>query len=120
MGFVATEAIEALDYDFTPHVDAKGTIPEPSADAVETFRNHVMGAVRSSGLDPDMLASGRMQVSLDMMDDLLAKADGVEEEMLVATADLTGIDAAVLRRLPFRVRAAFMGWIMGQFFSPEG
>lgn len=117
MGFVATEAVERLDYDFNPHINEKGTIPEPTTEMVEAFRNHIFGAVRASGIDPATLTGGK--ITMDNMDELLGKAKGVEEEMLVAVSDLTGISQQTLRRLPHRISAAFMGWIMGQFFSPE-
>lgn len=117
MGFVATEAVEELTYDFNPFADAKGTIPEPSSKQIEAYRNAIVSAFRSTGIDPEDVRGGKF--SLDKMDELMEKTAGVEEAMVVATADLTGIATGTLRDLPYRPKAAFMGWVMGQFFNPE-
>lgn len=115
MGFKATEAVEELTYDFRPHVDEYGTITEPTGKAVEAFRNRVFGSLKESGLDPEVLKD----MGLADMDELLAKSSAVEEETVNAVADLTGIANQSIWALPYRIRAAFVGWIMGQFFSPE-
>lgn len=117
MGFVATEAVEALTYDFRPFSQEHGEIPEPSSKQIDKYRETIVGSLREAGLDPEVLKSGKM--SLDLLDDLMGKAKAVEEDMVVATADLTGIAPNTLRELPYRPKAAFLGWIMGQFFAPE-
>lgn len=117
MGFKATEAVERLDYDFNPHVDSAGTIPEPTTKQIEQFREHIFATFQASGLDPQMLTSG--QVSLSALGDLMEKGSAVEKAMVTAVADVTGIPDRTLESLPYRIKAAFVGWIMGQFFSPE-
>lgn len=117
MGFKATEAVDELTYDFNPHVNQSGTIPEPTTAQVEDFRARIFNTVKDSGIDPEELASGK--VGLDSMDTLLETASGIEAELLGAVADLTGIAQSTLNALPYRVRAAFFGWVMGEFFSPE-
>lgn len=116
MGFVAAEQVEELTYDFRPHEPVHGTIAEPPSKAVDDYRNAVFGALRDSGLDPEIMKAG---VPLDQIDTLLKQTDAIEQTMLEATAALTGIDATVLGRLPYRVKSAFLGWVMGQFFNPE-
>ena len=115
MGFKATEAVEELTYDFNPHAKASGTIPEPTSKQIEDYRDAIVTAVKASGIDP----SGGERITLDQMDELMEKSAEVESALLDATADLTGIAHDTLRALPYRLKAAFMGWIMGQFFSPE-
>lgn len=117
MGFKATEAVEALDYDFNPHIDSKGTIPEPSTRQIEDFRNSIFATFQASGIDPEQITSGK--VSLSMMGDLMEKGNAVEKAMVTAIADVTGIPDRTLDALPYRIKAAFVGWIMGQFFDPE-
>ena len=120
MGFKATEAVEELTYDFTPHITgsaAQGKIPEPSSKQIEQFRNAIVGSVKEAGLDPTALTSGKF--SFEQMDDLLAKADSVEKATVAAVADITGIAHSTLDALPFRVKAAFLGWITGEFLNPE-
>lgn len=117
MGFKATEAVEELTYDFTPHSPTKGTIPEPTSKQIEDYRDALVSAFKSTGLNPEDIQGGR--VTFDRLDELMERMKPLEEAMLNATADLTGIAHSTLRELPYRVKAAFMGWIMGQFFSPE-
>ena len=117
MGFKATEAVEELTYDFHPHVKVAGTIPEPSSKQIEDFRERLISSVKATGLNPEALHSGN--VSMEQVDELLDKADGIEEEMLSAVADLTGIAHDTLRALPHRIKSAFMGWVVGQFLNPE-
>lgn len=115
MGFKAKDQVEELTYDFNPHSKDKGTIPEPTSDQIDTYRHALVAAFQSVGLKP-----GEQNIELDQMDDLLNKDSEVEKAMVAATADLTGIDSATLDTLPFRIKRAFLGWIMGQFFNPEG
>lgn len=117
MGFKATEAVERLDYDFNPHVDMSGTIPEPSTRQIEDFRNAIFATFQASGIDPEAIGSGK--VNLSMLGDLMEKGSAVEKAMVSAVADVTGIPDRTLESLPYRIKAAFVGWIMGQFFSPE-
>lgn len=117
MGFKATEAVEALEYDFEPHVKgdaAKGTIPEPTSQQIEQYRSTIVAAMREAGFE-----SADLKADLAKMDDIMEASAAIEEATVVATADLTGIAPNLLRDLPYRVKAAFVGWIMGQFFSPE-
>lgn len=117
MGFKATEAVEELTYDFTPHANVSGTIPEPSSKAIEDYRDAIFSAFKATGLNPEEMRDGKM--TFDRLDEVMEKSKDMEEAMLSATADLTGLAHSTLRDLPYRVKAAFMGWIMGQFFSPE-
>lgn len=117
MAFKAAEAVEALDYDFNPYVDRKGTIPEPTTQQIERFRDAVFGVFRDSGINPESITTGK--VSLELMGDLMEKAKHVEDAVVSAVADLTGIADHDINALPYRLKAAFTGWIMGQFFHPE-
>lgn len=117
MGFVATKAVEELTYDFNPHVKESGTIPEPSAKQVENYRDALIGALKETGLDPATIAAGK--VSMSEVDDLMQKVEPLEVAMVNAVSDLTGISQQTLNALPFRIKAAFLGWVQGQFFSPE-
>jgi hypothetical protein len=117
MGFQASEAVETLTYDFNPYKDAKGTIPEPTSKQVDAFRRAVMAVVENLGLSPEQIKSGK--IDFTMIGDLMEKAGVVEGETLDAVADLTGIPHSVLRALPYRVQAAFTGYIVGVFLNPE-
>lgn len=116
MGFKATEAVEELTYDFRPHLDRSGAIPEPSTKQIEKFRTALFDTFQASGIDPSTLGA---KMDLSSIGDLMEKASTVEEAMVGAVADLTGIADRDLNALPYRIKAAFVGWIMGQFFNPE-
>ena len=121
MGFVATEAVETLDYNLNPAGQddpaLKGTIPEPSTAQIEAYRDALLASFKQLGLDVEDLKAKK--VDLDDMDDLLAKNKKIEADLLAATANLTGLSGKMLSDLPYRIARAFAGWIMGQFFSPE-
>lgn len=112
MGFVAKEAVEELSYDFSPH-GPSGVIPEPSGKAIDRFRDKIVKAMKDANLDPSR------QLTMADMDEVLEVSKNVEEAIVSATADLTGIAHSTLNDLPYRIKAAFLGWIMGEFFSPE-
>jgi hypothetical protein len=117
MGFKASEEVEELTYDFSPFSDAHGTIPEPTTRQVEQFRSALMGSVETLGLTPEQLSSGTIDFAL--VGELVQKANAVEQSMVDAVADVTGIANAVLNALPYRPKAAFCGWIVGVFLRPE-
>lgn len=123
MGFKASEAVEELSYDFSPYGPA-GTIPEPSTKQVEAFRNTMFGSLRhlaeGLGVDVSDLGPGSdKRLSMDMLDTVLEKSSEAEDLVVHAVADLTGIADKTLNALPYRVKAAFLGYITGQFVNPE-
>jgi len=117
MGFVASEAVETLTYDFRPYAEAHGTIPEPTTRQVETFRAAMMSSVQELGLSPEQIQTGR--IDFEQVGTLIEAAGRVEQTLLDAVADLTGIANSVLNALPYRVQAAFSGYIVGVFLRPE-
>lgn len=117
MGFVATEVVEEMTYDFRPHADASGTIPEPSNKQVERFRHSLMASVEELGIDPEQMRTGK--IDYEQVGALMEKAGQVEQHLLDAVADLTGIANSTLNALPYRIQAAFVGWIVGMFMRPE-
>lgn len=117
MGFVATEAVEELSYDFRPFVEAHGTIPEPTSKQVEAFRQAVGNTVAGLGLDAEDLQTGK--IGFEQVGLLMDKAGEVEQGLLNAVADLTGIANSVINKLPYRIQAAFSGYIVGEFLRPE-
>lgn len=117
MGFQASTAVEELSYDFNPYVDAQGVIPEPTAKQVEHFREQMMGSVEALGISPDDLKSGK--IGFEKIGEVMEKAGQIEQSLLDAIADLTGIPNMTLNRLPYRIQAAFSGYIVGMFLRPE-
>lgn len=118
MGFVASEQVKELTYDFNPHAQVTGTIPEPSSSSIAAYRKAVFSAVSSSGLS-ELADKSVESLDLAKLDGLLEKSEEVEKAMVNATADLTGIANSVLHGLPYRVKRAFLGWVAGEFLNPE-
>lgn len=117
MGFVATEKVEALTYDFNPYAAVSGTIPEPTTRQVEDFRRAMFRSIEGLGLSAEDFATGK--IGFEQVGQIMEKAGEVEQSLLDAVADLTGIANSVLNALPYRVKAAFSGYIVGVFLRPE-
>lgn len=128
MGFKAAQ-IEKLNYDFRPTRDVSGTIPEPSSAQVEAFREAMGDAMKiASDLDPATWGGEgtelTQQVMVDRIDAVLGKSKDVEKAVTDAVLELVKAESNLtpefIEGLPYRVRAAFVGWIVGEFFNPEG
>lgn len=124
MSFDAGEQVEPLDYDFTAYVEGElGRIEEPTSVQVELFQHNVVQILQGSGIDKYTASGdeehGTNDFSFDQLDDIMQKSSDVNQKVLGAVADLTGIAQGSIDALPFRVQRAFSGWIMGKFFRPE-
>jgi hypothetical protein len=117
MAFVAHEAIEPLDYDFTHFMDgseAKGTVPEPSQQAMAGYRKAVLAVVRDykdvQDVDPDTLSN-------DELDRITDRAEELEKRMDELTARLCKNTPSVetLSKLPWRHKVMFSKWLQEQF-----
>ena len=115
-GFNAGKAVPKLDWDFTDFAgpDDKGTIPEPSDDALDAFRDRLRD-VYGADFDPtDEAAVAQRMREID--------AEAASLEVLDATAELCQECPSTdqLRALPPRVRAAFLGWLLQSITNPTG
>jgi len=141
MGFKASEAVSPLEYDFHPHVDAKGVTPEPSTDQIVQLQVAQKAALEKLGIDTDEVDNddqGNMQSLMDMMAGLSEEQlYEIQDEQADAVAEVCGAergetdaDGGVywsggnpsrdeIIALPFRIRQAYFGWLMGQLFDPE-
>ena len=121
--FNAKDAVEPLEFDFAPFVEAKGVVPEPTDEQVAEFYGNLgdqlkiaLGEERVKDLDlTDPLQVGKLFMSLTVED---------HRKMYDANLDL---HAAVcsgepsreqLEALPFRLRQAFYGMVQG-WLRPE-
>jgi len=122
-GFNAGALVEALDFDFNPYVDAKGTITEPTDGQIATFLNDLQATVeRIKHRLPD-------GVDTDDPAEVIAAIDGLDASAITDThQELAGVFAALcsgnpsrelLLRVPMRVRSIFYGWLQQEVMSPE-
>lgn len=122
--FDAGTAVEAMEYDFTAYGGSSGTIPEPSEETLDLFMKKIREValearrlVNQKG-DPNDLSPEDMLNTLSEMDeDTMTKSLSVVSDALAELCSGTPT-AEEISRLPFRVRQAFTGWLVGQF-RPE-
>jgi CBS-domain-containing membrane protein len=116
-GFVASEAVEPLDYDFSGFVDgseAKGTVPEPSQQAMAGYRKAVLAVINEykdvQDVDPNELESGDLEK-------ISERAEELEKRMDELTARLCKNTPSVetLAKLPWRHKLLFSRWLQEQF-----
>ncbi len=115
MGFTASEQVEPLTYDFRPYLDMAGTAPEPTGEQISAYRKSLVAAFDAIGLDSfDLSNLGMAEVG-----GLIEKSESLELDLLAASEALCSFAPGTLTPLPYRIRQAFAGWVMGVFFSPE-
>lgn len=126
-GFSAEEAVERLEYDFRPHVDAYGTIPEPSREELDEFWEHRRQILEDAGVSFAELES------FDPLDpksrraiiEAFAKVPEDKRKAMtpaaldnVATLTKGQPSREELDALPGRIQDAFIGWLMGMLSNP--
>lgn len=148
MGFKAEEAVPALEWDFRPYVDAHGTTPEPSNDAINRYvtkwRQHMEAASKTLQAQLDQqeerdkkLTEEELQAQREKWAGLswedgvaiLEQEDGDQTERALElvrriAAEVERLSsgcptAAQVMELPGRVRAKYLGWLLGQLTNPE-
>lgn len=135
--FDAGTVVEPLDYDFTRFVpNCEGTIPEPNDDDLRAFLRGMKDLARKisgqtddeaekdaadqvAALDPNNPDINKLVRFLDTFD------SEATVELVNEMADLIGTlchqqpAAEEIVRLPFRVRNAFIGWVVAGMTNPE-
>ena len=124
--FDAGTVVEDLGWDFTKAgVKAKGTIPEPSDEAIGKFLDDLKKLyteAKGSGLDIDLPDNA----TPEQMMDALASVTGEAYVQFMAKvaeifADLCSGRPTKdnLLALPMRVRVKFYGWVQAEVVNPE-
>lgn len=121
--FNAKDAVEPLDFDFSPYAEAKGTVPEPTDEQVATFYGDLgqqlekaLGPERVAGIDlTEPREVGRLFMSLTAEDHR-----AMYDQMLALHAAVCSNEPSVeqLGALPFRLRQAFYGMLQ-EWLRPE-
>lgn len=140
MGFVASEAVPALEWDFTAYggPDARGVSLEPSDVMVERFKRKQMRLATALAeqieLTTKQLEADDQEVQIRALlpfkeavaqigaiegDDELSR--NAQQQMAEITAEVLGgcPNVEQILHLPLRVRTVFFGWITGQLLNPE-
>lgn len=117
MAFVAHEAVEPLDYDFSGFVtgsDAKGTVPEPSQQAMAGYRKAVLSVINEY---KDVSDADPSDMSGEALEALTERAEELEKRMDELTAKLckNTPSVEVLAQLPWRHKVLFSKWLQEQF-----
>lgn len=121
--FNAANAVEPLDYNFSPFVEAKGTVPEPTDEQVADFYanlgnqlENALGKERTEGVDlTDPQQVGKLFMSLTADDHRSMYEALLKLHAAVCSNQPTEDD---LRALPFRLRQSFYGMLQ-EWLRPE-
>lgn len=117
--FDAGTAVEAMEFDFTAYGGRAGTIPEPSNERFQKFIDRVRKMGEKAGLTKADATPAEVASTLANASE--KDTSGIVEEIDEAMANLCQNTPNVVEigALPFRVKMAFNGWLVGQF-RPEG
>jgi len=121
VGFDAGNAVEPLDFDFSAFVeDCKGTIPEPSQGALERFFDATREIGTQAGVAALEQASSASEVAGALATASEDVLDALTDKLVVAVADLCSGTPSLeqIQQLPFRVRQAFIDWLLGEITDP--
>ena len=126
MGFKAVDTVEVLDYDFTPW-GGSGVTPEPSDAQIKAFQK----ALRSI-IGPALVERQRAVEAVETtpsaaeMEALLARGEDNEADeqfdaLLTAVAAVCSHKPtkAEIKKLPYRVKRHFCGYIAGTFLGED-
>ncbi len=109
--FKAGLAAQRLSYDFTEYGGLKGPIPEPSGDAVVKFREAIAATLVEHQIDPNLSDFNYA--------DVVKAGSAVEAATIEHVGEFLGTPSTEeILAMPYRVQAAFVGWVIGTF-SPE-
>lgn len=118
--FDAGTAVEAMEYDFTKYGGGAGIIPEPSGDVLDEFMQ-ALAASMSTVQDVTNLGEIDTTDGEAVAAALAAIKDQdtikqVDDELTELVARLTQGQPSAddIATLPFRVKQAFIGWLVGQ------
>lgn len=121
--FDAGSVVEALDWNFAPYTDAKGTIKEPSDKQIAQFLQGIKTMIKDAeGTLPKDVAADDPAALLAALDDLdpeivvsmMGKMAGVYSELCSRSPTRAQILA-----LPMRVRSVFFAWLQSEVMNPE-
>lgn len=118
-GFIAGDAVDPLDWDFTKYAGkgAKGTIAEPSQKAVGEFIT-----VYAKAFPGKVGGDGKVRVDFEALSALTeAELEEQADDLLEAIVKLCSgkPTRAQIDKLPFRPKAAFIGWLAGKFLNSD-
>lgn len=119
-GFVASEQVDELTYDFKPH-GPEGTIPEPSATQIQDFRQAIAQMFQDM-VPEDMDDEAKAVSAVKRVVEFLGKDTSEEQQKILQTVAAVCSDNPsfdVLDKLPYRHQQAFIGWLSGVLLIPK-
>lgn len=132
MGFNASTAVEKLEWDFRPHVDADGVTPEPSTDEIAMLQIALQRfvAIGERGLVDDKAAdpkTGSLTVdeALELLDPDTMGGSPEATEVIVGLLEVVeqvthgSPTAEQILALPGRVQREYLGWLAGSLLDPK-
>lgn len=129
-GFNAATAVEPLNYDFSAFEGPVGVVPEPSTKQVNAYFDEVKALAKEVQASRAAADAAAKSVEEDEMTEAKAQEvlatvqegdiNGYDTRMSELTADLCSGSPTLkqIDALPFRVRFAFMQWVV-QSLRPD-
>lgn len=113
--FNAATAVEALGFDFSAFGGAVGVIPEFTTEQVNTFLKEIRKV--ASTINPEATDTEAIEALKEITEE---QAEMMGDTLKQALVDLCSgvVTLEDLNRLPYRVFAAFSGWLAGSL-RPE-
>lgn len=123
MAKFGAHSVSSIEYDFSKWNGPKGSVPEPSDAAIKQFFKAVKEAasklddVNATEIEDNPEAVSGMLESLNE-DSLFEIADDIAD----AIGEMSNgqPSSGQVKALPFRVKQAFFGFLMGEIQAPEG
>lgn len=117
MAFIAHEAVEPLDFDFSHFIstpEAVGTVPEPSQQAMAGYRKAVLAVISEykdvQDIDPNTLDEKALEALSARSEELEARMDALTAKLCKNTPSVE-----ILAQLPWRHKILFSRWLQEQF-----
>lgn len=121
--FDAATVVDPLDFTFKPHVNAEGTIREPSDDQIQKFLDAYKELTRElRGQIPEDIDPTDIMAMMDAMDnlppDILVESSTKMAE--ICSKLCSGFPSVEqILALPPRIRNPFYAWLQGEVLNPE-
>jgi hypothetical protein len=109
-GFNASKAVDKMEWDFRPYVDAKGVIPEPTDEQLARFQKEQARLGAQALEDSELSAEEYLKKQAEIDEEVLLKNVRETAELFAAICSNTPSVEEIMK-LPMRQRSAFYGWV---------
>jgi hypothetical protein len=118
-GFILSEHVDELTFDFTPY-GPEGKIIEPTAGQIQNFRSALAGLFQELIPEDEGQPANPVELAKRVTEYVSRDQTEILYKILHAVAAVCSDSPSfdVLEGLPYRHQQAFVGWISGVFLLP--